>query len=106
MTPLAVRALEPRWREAWLAVPVDLWPDADPEELAGAVDGFLAAPSDALAAVLVAVDGARVGFLELALRPCADGCTGSPVAHVEAWWVKPSQRRRGVGRTLIDAAEA
>jgi aminoglycoside 6'-N-acetyltransferase I len=43
-------------------------------------------------------------MLELELRSVAEGCDGSPVPYVEAWYVAPEMRRRGAGRALIEAA--
>src|SRR4029078_6731880 len=47
-----------------------------------------------------------VGFLELDFRKYAPGCRSSPVAFIEGWYVEPEARGRGVGRALIEAAEA
>jgi len=47
-----------------------------------------------------------VGFLELDFRKYAPGCTSSPVAFIEGWYVEPASQGQGVGRALIDAAEA
>ena len=57
--------------------------------------------------MLVAVDpgGELVGFVEVALRDWAEGCSTRPVGYIEAWYVEPSHRRLGIGRTLIEAAE-
>ena len=46
------------------------------------------------------------GYIEVGERPYAEGCESSPVAYVESWWVDEDVRRRGVGRALMDAAEA
>jgi GNAT superfamily N-acetyltransferase len=51
-------------------------------------------------------DGALGGFVSLSLRPWAEGCVGSPVPYVEGWFVAESLRRRGIGRALVDKAEA
>ena len=40
------------------------------------------------------------------LRPYAEGCATTPVAFLEAWFVSPERRRRGVGRALVATAEA
>src|SRR5205814_2104905 len=46
------------------------------------------------------------GFLEVALRSWLEGCSGSPVGFVEALYVAPEERGRGVGQALLEAAEA
>jgi aminoglycoside 6'-N-acetyltransferase I len=51
-------------------------------------------------------DGRFVGFLELDYRKYAPGCTSSPVPFVEGWYVENGVQRRGIGRALMDAAEA
>jgi aminoglycoside 6'-N-acetyltransferase I len=45
------------------------------------------------------------GFIEVSLRPYAEGCSSSPVGYIERWYVAPEFRRAGVGRQLIEAAE-
>ena len=51
-------------------------------------------------------EGMLVGFLEAALRSCADGCDPAhPVGYVEGWYVSESHRRGGVGAALFRAAE-
>ena len=58
-------------------------------------------------AALLAEGGAgnAVGFVELSIRPTAEGCRTNRVAYVEAWYVAPGARGTGVGRALIEAAE-
>ena len=51
-------------------------------------------------------DGRLVGFLELDYRKYAPGCRSSPVPFIEGWYVEPGLQRRGIGRALIEAAEA
>jgi aminoglycoside 6'-N-acetyltransferase I len=43
--------------------------------------------------------GRLAGFLE------AEGCSSSPVAYIEGWYVDPDHRRCGVGTALVRAAE-
>src|SRR5207244_13259137 len=50
--------------------------------------------------------GGLCGFVELSLRPWAEGCGTSPVGYIEAWYVDPDVRRRGIGRALFAAGEA
>src|SRR4051794_20234738 len=49
--------------------------------------------------------GGLCGFVEAAIRPWAIGCEARPVGYVEGWYVDEDVRRRGVGRTLVVAAE-
>jgi aminoglycoside 6'-N-acetyltransferase I len=51
-------------------------------------------------------EGGLCGFLEAALRSRADGCDSTPVGYIEGWYVDEDVRRRGVGRALVEAAEA
>ena len=85
-----------------------LWPDAAREELGAEADAHLRGEGFMLETVLVAEgsDGALAGFAELSLRPYAEGCTTSPVAYLEGWYVEPAHRGRGVGGALVAAAEA
>ena len=78
-----------------------LWPD---ESLAD-MEEWLRRPDTV---VLVAdAGGARLaGFAEIGARSYADGCETTPVAYLEGWWVDEDFRRQGVGRGLIEAAEA
>jgi aminoglycoside 6'-N-acetyltransferase I len=50
--------------------------------------------------------GGLCGFLEASIRPWADGCETRPVGYIEGWYVDPDMRRCGVGRALVEAAEA
>jgi len=58
--------------------------------------------------ILVAEASNRMlaGFLEIDLRSHADGCDPSrPVAYVEGWYVAEDYRHKGVGKSLLAAAE-
>lgn len=46
------------------------------------------------------------GFLEVGLRSYAEGCDSSPVPYLEGWYVDADARLGGVGRALVQAAEA
>ena len=91
---------------AWQRMREALWPDGagdHPGEIARFFAGRLREPL----AVLLAVDdsGAALGFAELSIRSCAEGCATDRVAYLEGWYVAPEARRRGVGRALVAAAE-
>jgi aminoglycoside 6'-N-acetyltransferase I len=82
-----------------------LWPGA-PAEHEQEIRRFFA-ERDPNVAALVAErpNGGLGGFVEIGPPSYAEGCTRSPVAYVEGWYVDPDLRRRGVGRELIRAAE-
>ena len=104
---IAVRPALPSDAAAWLRLRAELWPDGSEAEHAAEIDRFLRGHADEPWAVLLAVDpsGRPVGLAELSVRPCAEGCRSSRVAYLEGWFVVPDQRRRGVGRALLGAAE-
>lgn len=52
------------------------------------------------------VDGAAIGFAEVAIRPYANGCDSQPVAFLEGIWVAEPARRRGIGAQLVAHIEA
>jgi aminoglycoside 6'-N-acetyltransferase I len=103
--PVAIRPATPGDRPEWLRMRGALWPDAR-EDHAGEIDAWLrAAARDAAVFVAERNDGRLGGLLETRLRDSAEGCTSSPVAYVEAWWVDADLRRHGVGAALMRAAE-
>lgn len=104
---VTVRPISPIDRDRWIDLRAALWPDPPREELAAEADAFLTGGGFMLEAVLVACNsgGMMIGFAEMSLRPFAEGCTTTPVAYLEGWYVIPEQRGRGVGRTLVRAAE-
>lgn len=106
--PVTVRALEPQDQPAWLAMRTALWPETPPHAHEEEVRRFFAGTLLPGAAVLLAEDARSgpVGFVELSLRSWAAGCVTDGVAYLEGWYVVPSARRTGVGRALVEAAEA
>lgn len=84
----------------------ELWPEETSthgEEIRQYFAGALRMPLH----VLLAFDdsGVAVGFAELSIRPYAEGCITDRIAYLEGWYVAPTARRQGIGRTLVAAAE-
>lgn len=92
---------------AWLGLRGALWP-GDAADHAREIDQYFAGRLRNLAEVLLAFDGSgrAVGFAELSIRNCAEGCETDRVAYLEGWYVIPDTRRQGVGRALVASAEA
>jgi aminoglycoside 6'-N-acetyltransferase I len=102
-----VRPVGPGDTEAWLRMRCALWPEGSEAEHRREIADFLAWTAREPAAVLLAEEdaGRPLGFVELSIRPCAEGCRTNRVAYLEGWYVVPDARRRGVGRSLVGAAE-
>jgi aminoglycoside 6'-N-acetyltransferase I len=91
-----------------------LWPETSAEshaeEIAAFLSGDLAGWLAGLQAVAVFLaarpGGGLCGFVEASVRHMADGCSTRPVGYVEGWYVDPDVRRQGVGRRLVEAAQA
>ncbi len=87
-----------------------LWPTTSADEHASELGPVLAGRGSStmpLVYLVAEADGGRlIGFLEVGLRSHADGCDPShPVGFIEGWYVVEDQRRRGIGRQLLAAAE-
>jgi aminoglycoside 6'-N-acetyltransferase I len=103
---IAVRPVSPSDAEAWRRMRCGLWPEGPGDDHGREIAEFFAGTRHEPLAVLLAADGPRVaGFVELSIRPSAEGCRTNRVAYVEGWYVAPEARRSGVGRALIEAAE-
>src|SRR4051812_34092151 len=87
-----------------------LWPKTSAEDHARELTLILEgrAPVTMPLIILVAEERDRTlaGFLEVDLRSHADGCNPSrAVGYIEGWYVAQNYRHRGIGRTLLSAAE-
>ncbi len=102
---MEIRELRPDERRSWLRLRELLWPETSRAELAGEVEEILADPERNSVLVAASPGGELVGFVEVALRDWAEGCSTRPVGYIEAWYVEPEHRRSGLGRWLIEAAE-
>jgi aminoglycoside 6'-N-acetyltransferase I len=103
---LLIRPVEPADAPVWRRLRESLWPDESGAH-AREIAAYFAAPRTNPLEVLLAClgSGAPVAFVELSIRPYAEGCTTDRVAFVEGWFVEPEHRGRGVGAALIAAAE-
>jgi len=105
-----VRLAHPADQSALVRMRQALWPESTPAEHAGELALLLAgqAPGTLPRVVIVAeaADGSLAGFLEAGLRSHAEGCDPArSVAYVEGWYVAEKHRQRGIGKSLLAAAE-
>lgn len=81
--------------DAWLALRSALWPTCPLEEHRAEMREILASPHHT-AFMARGLDGAFVGFAEVALRhDYVNGCESSPVAFLEGIYTVECARRQG-----------
>jgi aminoglycoside 6'-N-acetyltransferase I len=90
---------------AWLRLRQALWPECSLEQHELEMTTVLA-DADRAAVFVASGESGLTGFVEIAMRPWADGCETSPVGYVEGIFVTPEARGTGVGRALLRVAEA
>jgi aminoglycoside 6'-N-acetyltransferase I len=103
---LLIRPAERTDAALWERMRAELWPDesgSHSQDITRYFSGNLTNPLEVL--VACAGSGEPVGFIELSIRPYAEGCTSERVAFVEGWFVDANHRGRGVGSALVAAAE-
>lgn len=104
---IKIRKAKPAHQESWLDLRSALWPDDSRETHQKEIEHFFAGKLKQPEEVLFAENssGTLVGFVELSIRPYAQGCDTSQVAYLEGWFVEESYRRQGIGSALVKAAE-
>jgi aminoglycoside 6'-N-acetyltransferase I len=101
---VTVRGIVEDDRPDWCRLRQALWPGS-PSDHDVETREYFAKPHGQLTILVAEVNDRVAGFLELDYRKYAPGCRSSPVPFIEGWYVEPDQRRRGVGRALLRAAE-
>lgn len=108
---MIIRPVQPSDASEWLRMRMALWPDSTPDKEAGEIAHFLAVPARPLLPTLHAAfvcprpEAGLCGFVEVSIRPYADGCETTDIGYLEAWYVDPDARGQGIGRALVMAAE-
>lgn len=92
------------WLE-WLRLRKTLWPECPPEmheqEMA-----VLSKGGESEVFVYQRKEGGLGGFIELSVRDRVDGTFSARVGYIEGWYVDPDLRGQGIGRSLLQKAEA
>jgi aminoglycoside 6'-N-acetyltransferase I len=102
---ITIRPVVPSDAAAWLRMRLALWPEESEATQRAEVEQFFDSGTRSGQAALLAEDstGQAVGFAELSIRSYAEGCLTGRVAYLEGWYVEPEERKRGVGRALVEA---
>lgn len=103
--PVKIRELQTTDHEAWLCMRSALWPHCDSERHISEMHAYFSGGGSLATFVAADSDDSLHGFIEASLRPCAEGCTTTPVGYIEGIYVAPDFRRRGIARRLVAAVE-
>ncbi len=103
---MLVRPLERQDAPEWARMRIALWPSEEDEDNSRIVEEFLEGRCSNPAEVLLALDDDDriAGFVELSIRPFAEGCHTGKVAYLEGWYVEPDLRGQGFGAALVEAS--
>ena len=109
---LDIRPVQASDAAEWLRLRMALFPDSNPNAAAHEIAHFLAVPPRPVLPTLHAVfvcprpDAGLCGLVEVSIHSAAPGCKTDRIGYLEAWYVDPNCRGRGVGRELVKTAEA
>jgi len=101
-----VRPFCPADTDEWKRLRHILWPETTEADHVADLAEYLSSPRTHLILVAEAAEGRLAGIAEIRIRSHADGCYTSPVGYLEGWIVDLPYRRNGIGRAIVDAAEA
>ena len=101
----AIRPAQAQDVTVWAQMRNELWPD-DIKQHRQDIEDYFSGRSHDIQHALIAHCGDEVaGFVELNIRNFAEGSRHAAVPYLEAWYVHPAFRHRGLGRQLMHACE-
>jgi len=89
----------------WLRMRRALWDECPDEQQVREIEEILASVTETVV-LTERPEGGLCGFLEASSRPWAIGCDQRPAGYIEGWYVDEDVRHQGVGRALVESAEA
>ena len=101
-----VRPMEQRDLPAWGELRCALWPNEDKRVLRKELTALLGVSSEYRGWIIIDNKGEAAGFAEASVRNLVDGCEIGPAAYLEAIWIAPKLRRKGLSRLLLGAIES
>ncbi|MEZ4658437.1 MAG: GNAT family N-acetyltransferase [Caldilineaceae bacterium] len=100
-----IRLLQAQDHAEWLRLREALWPSQSDQQNADEMAEILANFAQMPTIVAQRPEGGLCGFVEAAIHSEARGCVTNKIGYLEAWYVDPDWRQKGVGRALVEAAE-
>lgn len=102
---MQIRSIRPEDRAEWVRMRDLLWPGSLADHELDTQIFFTQNDKTLATFVVDRLDGRLGGFIELSQRKYAEGCTSSPVAYIEGWYVEAELRQQGIGAALVRAGE-
>ena len=103
---VTIRPLEEHDETEWMRLRIALWPHYSLTEMLKEMAELRRDLEHQPVFVAEAPDGGLCGLMEVAIHTSAPGCTTQRIGYLEAWYVDPAWRKQGIGRRLVDVAEA
>jgi aminoglycoside 6'-N-acetyltransferase I len=103
---VTIRPLRDTDAVEWLRLRRDLWRTIAVDELKREMRVIRADLDRQPVFVAERPDGGLCGLVEVSIRSAAPGCTTDRIGYLEAWYVDPDWRGQGLGRRLVETAEA
>jgi aminoglycoside 6'-N-acetyltransferase I len=103
---MSVESVKRSQLEDWKRMRAALWPECPDEQHTREMTDILGDPEFNAAFLARAPDGLPVGFLEVSIRLTAEGCRPGRIGYIEGWYVEPDWRGKGLGASLVQAAES
>ena len=106
MPTLPLRELNSSDDPEWLRMRHTLWPDCPVGRHLLEMQGLRSESGENAVFVYDRGDGALGGFIEVSVRTQVDGAHSERTAYVEGWYMDQDLRGQGIGRQLVETAEA
>lgn len=90
----------------WFRLRKLLWDENEDGDHRSEMLDILSHTDSQLVLVADSGNGELFGFLEASIRPFVEDCHTDHVGYLEGWFVVPEQRRKGIGRELVQNAES
>jgi aminoglycoside 6'-N-acetyltransferase I len=88
--------------DSWTGLRLQLWPHCTREECKKDTRRIVESNRETCFLALSKDVSELLGFVEVSTREYVDGCSSSPVGYIEGIYLKESERKKGIGKELIE----